>query len=142
MLTYADTSVLFGLVHPSDAFFQPVNRRVERAQPVFWYPPWLRFELRREIHASRIDEDGEVAWRALLAAETHRFRAGREDWLRVLQAALDLSTKHGRRTRCGALDVLHVASALEFGAAEFWTCDGLQAGLARAAGLKVVLLTC
>jgi predicted nucleic acid-binding protein len=41
--------------------------------------------------------------------------------------------KVGTRT----LDTLHVASALELRATEFWTFDDRQAKLAKAVGLKV-----
>jgi predicted nucleic acid-binding protein len=135
---YADTSVLFALFHPRTEFALPVNARQKKVSADFFYPPWLRFELRHNLNAGRTDQHGEVAWRAMLTAERHRLRGAREDWLEVIQSALDLSMRHGRDHECGAVDVLHVASALALHAEEFWTCDAAQAAFARAAGLKVV----
>jgi predicted nucleic acid-binding protein len=52
---------------------------------------------------------------------------------RCIQLAQQQATRIGMAT----LDTLHVASALELGADEFWTFDERQAKLARAVGLKV-----
>lgn len=43
------------------------------------------------------------------------------------------AAQHGVRT----LDSLHVASALELNASEFWTFDKRQQALAKAAGLQI-----
>jgi len=137
MHVYADTSVLFALCHPADPFFSAVTRKDRRHRPVLFYPPWLRFEVRHSLTVQRTDEEGEAAWRALLASE-RSFVGVRENWLAVIQLAGDLSARFGREIPCGGMDVLHVASALKLEAAEFWTCDAGQAGFARAAGLRVV----
>ena len=57
-----------------------------------------------------------------------------EAWAR----ARELSRRHGPRLGCRALDALHVASALALAADGFYTFDGDQAKLARAAGLTVM----
>jgi predicted nucleic acid-binding protein len=129
---------LFALFHPRTEFTLSVNARQRRFSADFFYPPWLRFELRHNLNAARTDRHGETGWQALLAAERHRLRAVREDWLGVIQLALELSMRHGSEHECGAVDVLHVASALTLRAEEFWTCDTAQAAFARAAGLNVV----
>ncbi|HEY1170066.1 MAG TPA: hypothetical protein VGH19_01740 [Verrucomicrobiae bacterium] len=137
MHVYADTSIIFSLCHPGDIFFEQVNRKHKRLRPLIIYPPWLRFEARHILNARRQDEDGEMAWRALLAAERF-FMGSRENWLAVIQQAGLLSARHGRDIVCGGMDVLHVASAVHFGADEFWTGDSDQAAFARLSGLSVV----
>jgi predicted nucleic acid-binding protein len=137
MHVYADTSVLFALCHPADPFFAVVNKRDSRHHPQLFYPPWLRFEVRHSLTVHRKSEEGEAAWRALLAAE-RSFVGVRENWLSVIQLAGELSAQHGRKILCGGMDVLHVASAVKLEAEEFWTCDEDQAEFARATGLKVV----
>ncbi len=54
----------------------------------------------------------------------------------VFETAVELARKHVPHLGCRTLDTLHIASALELGADEFWTFDERQARLARAVGLK------
>ncbi len=137
MHVYADTSILFALCFPDDPFFRTVNQRTQTEEPAFFYPPLLRFEVRHSLTLARGEKHGETGWRALQAAE--KFFVGvRENWLSVVELSGELSAKHGRKIQCGGVDVLHVASAVRLGAAEFWTGDRAQAELAKAAGLKVV----
>ena len=137
MHVYADTSAVFALCHPADPFFTVVNKRDRRHRPQLFYPPWLRFEVRHSLTVHRGYEEGEAAWRALLASE-RSFVGVRENWLAVIQLAGDLSAQFGGQVLCGGMDVLHVASALKLEAAEFWTCDANQAEFASVYGLKVV----
>jgi predicted nucleic acid-binding protein len=51
--------------------------------------------------------------------------------------AITLARAHVGRLGTRTLDSLHVASALELKAQQFWTFDERQAKLAKAAGLKV-----
>lgn len=138
MNVYADTSTLFALFHPGDTFWAVVNRHQHRLAVDFFYPPWLRFELRHNLTLVRVDPDGETAWQALQAGERGRLRGVNQDWLGVIQSAGELSGRLSmKHPGAGASDVLHVAAALDIQAAEFWTCDHGQADFARAAGLKV-----
>ena len=101
---------------------------------------------RQILRLSRVDTDGEVAWRALRAAEK---TASRLRWQsevtadRMLDAAEELSADRSNKFNCGSADYLHVAAARRLnllnGIDEFWTCDVTQAGLAKAAGLKTRL---
>jgi predicted nucleic acid-binding protein len=59
------------------------------------------------------------------------------DWPAVHARAELLSGKHTMKSGHRAMDVLHVATALTFGSAEFLTFDQNQARLARAEGLRV-----
>jgi len=55
----------------------------------------------------------------------------------AFETAVQLARKFGPRLGSRTLDTLHVASALELGAREFWTFDERQSKLAKAAGLTV-----
>lgn len=141
MPIYADTSALVALFHPQDCFSAAVNSRVQRHSPAVLYPPWLRFEVRHILEMARTGTYGETGWMALLAAERHVLKGVKDDWLTVIQSATALSSRYSKSHPCGAVDVLHVASALAFNAEEFWTCDEAQAEFAKATGLKTVLFT-
>jgi predicted nucleic acid-binding protein len=59
-------------------------------------------------------------------------------WRSALRRAAELSREHTPQLGCRALDVLHVACALELGLPAFLTLDLRQRRLARSVGLKVV----
>lgn len=59
-------------------------------------------------------------------------------WRRALERAAKLSREHTIALGTRALDVLHVASALELGTRTFVTYDTRQAALAKAVGLKAL----
>ena len=58
-------------------------------------------------------------------------------WRATLRRAGDISRAHTATTGCRALDVLHVATALELGLHTLVTFDRRQQQLARVSGLKV-----
>jgi predicted nucleic acid-binding protein len=145
-LAYADSSVLFAYFHPHDEFSAVVDAAVQKSAVDFVYWPFLRFELRHNLRITRVDSDGEVAWRALRAAEKTASRLRWQTELtadKMLDAAEELSADHSSKFDCGSADYLHVAAARRLnllnGLDEFWTCDIAQAGLAKAAGLKTRL---
>src|SRR5256885_2067762 len=145
-LVYADSSVLFACFHPRDEFSQLVDAAVQKLSPEFIYWPFLRFELRHNLRLSRVDSDGEVAWRALRAAEKTASRLRWQAELtmdKMLDAAEELSAEKSGKFDCGSADYLHVAAARRLnllnGLDEFWTCDTAQAILAKAAGLETRL---
>lgn len=59
-------------------------------------------------------------------------------WRATLRRAAEISRAHTATIGCRALDVLHVATALELGLRNFVTFDRRQQHLARVAGLKVL----
>ena len=145
-LVYADSSVLFAYFHPLDEFSAIVDAAVQRDFPDFVYWPFLRFELRHNLRLSRVDPDGEVAWRALRAAEKTASRLRWQPELtadKMLDAAEELSADKSKEFDCGSADYLHVAAARRLnllnGIDEFWTCDTTQGRLAKATGLKTRL---
>jgi len=58
------------------------------------------------------------------------------DWADVHAIAERLSAKHTERTGQRALDILHVATALHFGAKQFLSYDSRQRALAKAEGME------
>lgn len=145
-LVYADSSVLFACFHPRDEFSALVDAAVQKDSPDFVYWSFLRFELRHNLRLTRVDSDGEVAWRALRAAEKTASRLRWQSELeadKTLDAAEELSAEKSSKFDCGSADYLHVAAArrlnLLHGIDAFWTCDIAQAALAKSAGLKTRL---
>ena len=59
-------------------------------------------------------------------------------WRAAMDRAMDLSRRHAPKIGTRALDVLHVASALELQVRHFVTYDVRQARLAEICGLKVI----
>lgn len=55
----------------------------------------------------------------------------------VYERAVALAKEHCTSLGTRTLDALHVASALELGASDFWTFDRRQERLAKAVGLTV-----
>lgn len=59
-------------------------------------------------------------------------------WRATLRRATEISRTHTAGIGCRALDIVHVATALELGLRDFVTFDRRQQRLARTTGLKVV----
>jgi predicted nucleic acid-binding protein len=145
-LVYADSSALFAYFHPNDEFSVAVDTAVREHSPDFVYWSFLRFELWHNLRMSRSDPDGEVAWRALRAAEKTSRRLQWQPELtadKMLEAAEELSADKSSKCGCGCADYVHVAAARRLYRLNeidaFWTCDAAQARLAKAAGLKTRL---
>jgi predicted nucleic acid-binding protein len=68
------------------------------------------------------------------------FKVVPADWAAVHALAERLSAQHTAAAGNRSFDILHVATALHFGAREFLTFDERQAALARAEGLRVSLV--
>lgn len=72
-----------------------------------------------------------------LAAEVFRMVA--PDWADVHRIAEELSAKHTEISGHRLVDILHVATALHFGAEQFLTFDANQKRLAEAEGMQVLV---
>lgn len=70
-------------------------------------------------------DEGRLRWADLL-------------WRAALDRSASLSRQYAHKLGTRALDVLHVASALELGAKRFVTYDARQARLAEACGLNLI----
>jgi len=145
-LVYADTSAIFAYFHPKDEFALPVTEAARKYSPDFVYWSFIRYELRHNLRQSRVDSYGEIAWKALRAAEKTQARLRWQPDLKcesLLDSADDLSAQMALAHSAGSADFLHVAAARRLSPLiqihEFWTCDSEQGKLARAAALRVRL---
>jgi|SRR5436190_18995377 len=143
-LVYADTSALFSYFHPKDEFAPLVTEAARKHSPDFVYWSFLRYELRHNIRQSRIDEYGEVAWKAVRVAEKTQARLRWQPDLKcesLIESADEFSAQNALKYGAGSADFLHVAAARRLASVtvidEFWTCDSEQASLARAIGVGV-----
>jgi len=147
-LVYADTSALFAYFHPKDEFAGIVTDAARKVSPDFVYWAFLRYELRHNLRQARVDAYGEVAWKALRAAERTQARLRWQPDLKcdlLLESADELSGRRALEFSAGTADFLHVVAARRMGVLsgldQFWTCDAEQSKLATAAGLHVRLFT-
>lgn len=101
-------------------------------------------EMRSAIRQKRARKDiSEARKRKVMEAIDHDLASGALElqsvaWSQVFAQANQLSEQHTASTLCRSLDTLHVAAALELGAAEFCTFDQRQRVMAQAAGLTVL----
>ncbi len=70
---------------------------------------------------------------------TNVFEVVPVDWAAVHQLAEDLSARFTEQNGHRLADILHVATALHLGAAEFLTFDANQQRLAQAEGMKIAV---
>ncbi len=142
MNAYPDTSFLFSLYTPQAHSARAAAHFAAMTEPLH-LTSLNRFELVNAIQLSFFRKairrsasllaleklDANIAGGALVIVPA--------DWAavhgRALQIAMQLSGKAGNR----GFDILHVATALELGAAEFLTFDVQQSALAGAMGMKV-----
>lgn len=141
---YFDTGVLVKLYY-LEAGSQKVAARAakETALP---FPPLAEIELRNALRV--------LQGRGLLSAQELRSALGMidedvsggrlrrlpTDKVEVYETAEELSLRHAARTKCRALDLLHVSHAVVARIPCFFTGDQRQAGLAKLAGLRVEFL--
>jgi predicted nucleic acid-binding protein len=83
--------------------------------------------------------DAAEAWDALDSdfLDGHLYQAD-VLWRAALNRAAELSRKHSPQLGTRALDVLHVACALELGLRTFLTFDTRQKALAKESGMRIV----
>lgn len=141
---YFDTGVLVKLYFLEAGSPQVAARATEeKALP---FPLLAEIELRnalRVLHGRKLLEAGELASALALIDEdtgAGRLRRLPPDPLAVHECAEDLSRRHAARTKCRALDLLHVSHAVVCGIPRLFTGDRRQAELGEAAGLHVEFL--
>jgi predicted nucleic acid-binding protein len=141
LTSYPDTSFLFSLYLP-DANARAAELEFRRSQPSLIFTPFNEVELitafearifRREVRPPQI----RAAFRALEADIDAGVLVRQPVRESAYERAITLSRRHTRRIGARALDILHVAIALELGADAFFTFDRRQHRLARAAGLRI-----
>jgi predicted nucleic acid-binding protein len=141
---YFDTGVLVKLYYLEPGSPQVAARATQ--EPFLPFPSLAEIELRnalRVLHGRKLLEADElVSALALIDEDTRagRLRRLSPDPLAVHECAEDLSRRHAARTKCRALDLLHVSHAVVCGIPRLFTGDRRQAELAECAGLQVELL--
>ena len=144
--TYADPSALLKLyVHePESRVLSAWRTRTTGALPVTQHG---RLEISNGICLAAFRKAiSAEALRDALASLDEDFAEDRYvladvPWRATLRRAGEISRAHTPTLGCRALDVLHVATALQLGVRDFVTFDHRQGRLARAAGLKLVTPT-
>jgi predicted nucleic acid-binding protein len=136
---YADTSFFVSLYLP-DRHTSEVERRLG-SRPSLWMTPLHVAEWTHAIeqHVFRKAITRREADRVLQRFHEHRgLGLWRETSIpdRGFEVCAQLAQRYGARLGVRTLDSLHVASALELKAEQFWTFDQRQAKLAQAVGLK------
>jgi predicted nucleic acid-binding protein len=137
---YADTSV-FVSFYVNDAHSNEARRRI--AQPTaLLLTPLHRAEWANAIGQHvfrRLISSGEAEAFSIALAKDRKVGLWLEAGIpeSAFEISVRLADQYTSRLGTRTLDTLHVASALELGATEFWTFDERQAKLAKAVGLKV-----
>lgn len=137
---YADSSFLVS-AYVTDGHTSEVLRRLAQG-PRIWFTPFHEVEITHAV--------ARLVFRGLIAGDRAAkvYRDLSQDcasgvWAitgfpeAAFSKGAALARSHVARLGTRTLDSLHVASALELGAKQFWTFDERQAKLAKAAGLKV-----
>lgn len=141
---YFDTGTLVKLYYLEPGSPQVTARAAkEKSLP---FPPLAEIELRnalRVLHGRKLLAADELS--AALAMIDDDLRTGRlrrllPDPLTLHECAEDLSRRHAARTKCRALDLLHVSHAVVSDIPRVFTGDHRQADLAQCAGLQVEFL--
>ena len=148
MNAFADTSFLCALYRVQDNS-PAAYKLAEALKEPLTVSSLVLFEFRQSVRlqAFRFSSDRTQGYSPREAARVlEALRANLEagvafiapaDWPAVHSLAEELSSQHTAISGNRSMDTLHVATALHVGAKQFFTFDGKQAALAKAAGLKV-----
>jgi predicted nucleic acid-binding protein len=148
MIAYPDTSFLYALYRRQDNTPEAVAHRAAMKEPLpvtalllfeFRQSVRLQIYLHRQDVSKGYDEREGAKMQAHLQSDIDSGLVAivPADWAKVHSFAEQLSARHTARRGHRALDILHIATALELGTPEFLTFDAQQRALAKAAGLKV-----
>lgn len=140
MITYADTSFLFSLYVP-DAHAATASAMLRRTTLPIHCSDLGEFEFTNAVCGRVFTKDlGHQEVQALLDLLSRDIAAGIVHLTPLSNAVFargkQVARSHTSRLGTKGLDVLHVASALVFGADIFYTFDRRQEKLAAAVGLK------
>jgi predicted nucleic acid-binding protein len=136
---YADTSFFVSL-YLTERHTPEAERRL-RARPSLSITP---LHVAEWVHAIEQHVFHKAISRSAADRLLQRFQEHRDLGLwreaplpdRAFEVCAELAHRHVARLGVRTLDTLHVASALELKAEQFWTFDERQAKLATSAGLK------
>ena len=116
-------------------------RRLLRRHTSIWLTPLHRAEWAHAVARRLFQRDISVSEAQTIYDSFERDREAHV-WLETglpemaFERCIQLAKQQATRVGMATFDTLHVASALELGAEQFWTFDERQAKLARAVGLK------
>lgn len=148
-MNFADTSLLCALYREQDNS-QAADRLMQQELTPVHISSLVLFEFRQSVrlqtfrfskHRSQGYSKKEA--QQMIEALQANIAAGRliiapvEDWAKVHSRAEELSAQYTSEAGHRSFDVLHVATALELEASQFFSFDENQSALATAAGLKV-----
>lgn len=136
---YADTSFFVSL-YLTERHTPEAERRL-RSRPSLWITP---LHVAEWIHAIEQHVFHKAISRSAADRLLQRFQEHRASGLwreaplpdRAFELCAELAHRHAARLGVRTLDTLHVASALDLKAEQFWTFDARQAKLASSVGLK------
>ncbi len=155
MRVYADSSFLVKLLSQEPGSNRAIAeyRRLDR--PALFFLPLHALEVRNAIYQRAFHEHGahsagerQRLSREKIAAlsrldqmlERGAFNSVSPDWDAALDESRRLSETYTERTGARALDILHVAFALELQCEVLFTADQRQAKIAKAEGLEIALV--
>lgn len=147
MNVYADTSWWVAYKRREDAHHRAaiVLFEQEPGAHVLW-TPWHRVEVFnpfRQAEYGRLIPSGEAT--AVIRSLEQEIRIGswphlEFDWTDAVRTACELSAEHAVNLRTRAMDLFHIAVAIEVAADLFLSFDREQNALAAAAGLQLLRL--
>lgn len=144
MRLYGDTSWWIGYKCRRDRHHSAALNLFDRdpAAEIFW-TPWQRIEVFNGFcQAERAGLLGPGESRQIIRLLEHEVRTGywphiEFDWTDAVRTAGELRAEHSLKRVVRAMDLFHVAIAIEIGAEALLSFDAEQIALAKAAGLKV-----
>ena len=145
MTVYADTSWWLAYKCRSDTHHAAALRLFDReSEAKLVWTPWQRVEVFnafRQAERAGLVARGEA--RQLIRLLEQEVRLGywthvEFDWREAVRTACELSAEHGLKLTVRAMDLFHVAVAIEVAADGFLTFDLDQSHLAESAGLSLV----
>ena len=148
MIAFPDTSFLCALYRPQMNSQRAANHVAEMPEPLHVASPLL-FEFRQSarwqswLHAKDASKGfPQAASQTMLSRLQANIAAGAVviapvDWADIVSVGERLSAQHTWTKGYRGFDILHVATALHLGVAEFLTFDAKQKQLAEAEGLIV-----
>ena len=147
-MTYPDTSFLCAIYIPQSNSDRAIGQIESLSDPLesssllfFEFRQSLQFQVFRHSKDRNQGYPLSVAQSALKALQSDIkdgvYRHAAVEWAEVHKIAERLAFQHTMKGGHRSLDILHIATALHLGAAQFLTFDGNQKKLAELEGLVV-----
>jgi predicted nucleic acid-binding protein len=140
--SYPDSSFLFSLV-AKDRHTPKASHYMVRARVPLFFTALHRIEVRNALRnaAGRkeiTEQECRAAFRLIEARLGEQvFVHAAVEWTNTFRRADELSEEHAPQGGQRTIDLLHVATAMDFGAKIFLSFDDRQRQLAKAAGLDI-----